>query len=135
MITKSELRRYIDLQDQEEDLVREIAELRAMAENASGIAFDGVRVQSSYNGSSQEIYIEKIEKLIMKYKDKINEIVTLRERIEDEVSRLSAEDQRLIRLKYFDGLSGEECSKRLYISLRTFNYWHASILLKLAQQK
>lgn len=134
MITKSELKRYIRLQDQKDDLAKEIVVLRTMAESASGIAYDGIRVQSSYNGSSQEIYIEKIEKLIDRYKDKINELIALRDRIEFEVSLLPDEDQQLIRLRYFDGMSCADCAKRLYVSIREFHYWHSDILAKLANK-
>ena len=68
MITKSELKRYNRLQDQKDDLAKEIVLLRTMAESASAISYSGVRVQASYNGSAQEIYIEKIDKLICKYR-------------------------------------------------------------------
>lgn len=132
MITKSELKRYIRLQDQKDDLAKEIVILRTMAESASGISYDGIRVQAPYNGSSQEIHVEKIEALVERYKAKINELLILRERIEMEVSLLSDEDQQLIRLRYFDGMSCAECAKRLYVSLREFHYWHSDILAKLA---
>ena len=132
MITKSELKRYKRLQDQKDDLAKKIVLLRTMAESASGISYDGIRVQAPYNGSSQEMYIEKIEKLIDKYRAKICEIVDLMERIENEVDCLSAEDQQLVRLRYFDGMSCAECAKRLYVSIREFHYWHSDILIKLA---
>lgn len=133
MITKGELKRYIRLRDQKDDLAKQIVLLRTMAESASGIAYDGIRVQTSYNGSSQELYVEKIDSLIEHYKEKITDLVLLRERIEHEVSALSDEDQQLIRLRYFEGLSCADCAKRLYVSLRTFNYWHKDILIRLAQ--
>ena len=134
MITKSELKRYNRLQDQKDDLAKEIVLLRTMAESASAISYSGVRIQASNNGSIQENYVEKIDKLISRYRAKINELTELRERIEDEVASLSDEDQQLIRLRYFDGMSCADCAKRLYVSLREFHYWHSDVLVKLAQK-
>ncbi len=133
MITKAELKRYARLRENKEDLEKRIVELKMMAETISGIAYDGIKVQSPYNGSGQEKYMERIGNLIIRYEDKINEITALIERIESEISTLPDEDQLLVRLRYFDGLQCSACARKLHISESSFHRWHREVLGKLRE--
>ena len=131
MITKAELKRYPHLLDEKAEYEKEIEMLRDLEDCISGISYDGVRVQSHYSGSAQEQFLEKISWLIERYQQKIFEIIELKEKVENEVSELSDEEALLIRLRYFNDLSCEQCAKKLYISLRSFHRMHSEILTKL----
>ncbi len=134
MITKAELKRYIRLREQKEDLQKRIVELKMMAETISGIAYDGIKVQSPYSGSAPEKYMERIAALSVRYEEKINEMTALAERIESEISVLPDEDQLLVRLRYFDGLHCSACARKLHVSESTFHRWHRDVLSKLRNE-
>ena len=135
MITKKELKRYIRLRDQADDIAKRIVYLRRTAESSKAVRYDSDKVQSHYNGSTQENYAVRIVKLIVSYERKLDELTALIARIEEEISSLPDEDARLIRLRYFDDLPCRKCAELLYVSESTFHRWHSRVLGELAGKK
>lgn len=132
MITKSELKSYRRLHEQILGLRAQIYTLERLAGDVRAVNYDRIVVQTPYNGSCVEFSVERISELVARYNERIAELASLQARIEDEVARLQSEsDRRLIRLRYFEGLSCEACAQRLHMSIQTFHRWHSRILCEL----
>lgn len=136
MITKSDLKTYRRIRDQCGGLRAQILTLERLAGDVRSVNYDRVVVQTPYSGSCVEFSVQRIAELVERYNARIAELTSLQARIEAEVERLpSEEDRRLIRLRYFVGLSCEDCANALHINLRTFHKWHSKILIQLGTQR
>lgn len=133
-VTKEELRRYRFVAGEVADLRCEIAELECLAVSPRVAVCGGVVVGGGSVGDRQGALIARIDELRLRYVGMVEGLVALRGRIEDEISVLDEEDQRLVRLRYFRGLTWEEVAVRMGVSWRTVHNWHGRVLERLKKR-
>lgn len=133
-VTKEELRRYRLLAGEVADLRCEIAEVECLAVSPRVQEYGVSPAGGGSFGDRRGALIARLDGLRRRYVGMVEGLVALRVRIEDEISVLDEEEQRLVRLKYFRGLTWEEVAVRLGVSWRTVHNWHGRILRKLNKE-
>lgn len=76
--------------------------------------------------------ISKMEKLEQKINLKIDQLVDLRDKIEDVIGRLEPKDSLLMRLRYIDGKRWEQVAVEMNYNYRHIIKKHGVILKKIA---
>lgn len=115
MILKNDLLRYGFLKLEIENLKQNIYEL----ENISvGVAsYSEICLKTNRNGSKTHLNVELIEILREKYKMRLSAYLTLKIEIDDAVQKLPHDERLIITEYYLNGLTWNEVSDKLFISL------------------
>lgn len=130
MVTKNELRQYRALKDEIVQLYEEIHELDMMmvvpsVQNLSGMA--GAHLTTDKIGE----VIARADELRKRYLDKMSILLDMKARIESEVDALDEDEQVLIRLYYFRGMTWEAVAATMMLSWNALHHRHRKILRKL----
>ncbi|MBQ8809484.1 MAG: sigma-70 family RNA polymerase sigma factor [Bacteroidales bacterium] len=130
MITKDELRQYRHIKGEMMQLAEEIRELDMLmvvpsVQNLSGMP--GAHMTTDKIGET----IARADALRKRYYAKISILLDLKAKIEMEIDGLSADDQMLIRLYYFRGMTWEAAAATMGLSWNALHYRHRNILRRL----
>lgn len=130
MITKNDLRQYRQLKDEILQLAAEIKELDLLMvvptiQNLSGMP--GAHQTTDKIGE----VVGRADDLRKRYIAKMSILLELKAQIEAEVDALDADEQVLIRMYYFRGMTWEAVACEMHISWNTLHYRHRNILRKL----
>ena len=130
MLTKNELRQYRNLKDEINQLLEEIRELDMMMVVPSVQKLSGM---PSAHGMTDRIgeVIARADILRNQYFDKMAALLNLKAKIEAEVDALDADDQVLVRLYYFRGITWEAVAATMHLSWNALHHRHRKILRKL----
>ena len=133
MITKHELRRCRNMKLQALSIREQLQELRAAMTAPKTSKFSSI--PCGYGGSDSFIdTMDKIDKLRKRYREKYSELLDFQMDIEDEIDKLSEEEQALLRWYYFAGCTWEQTAERLHYSRSQIYRKHNEILEKLAPE-
>lgn len=130
MLTKDDLRQYRHLKEEVLQLAEEIRELDMMmvvpsVQNLSGMP--GAHMTTDKIGE----VIARADALRKRYFDSMSILLEQKAKIEAEVDALDADDQILIRLYYFRGMTWEAVAATMCLSWNALHHRHRKILRKL----
>lgn len=131
-MTKEELLSYKNIRRELEDIRKRINQLKDDARSPKGVRFTDTPVCRGEPLSSQQSYIEQLEKLSELYEKKKSELVTAQLAIERAISSLPSELAVLMRHRYIDGMRWFEINAELNISKDTSMRWHRKALEKIS---
>lgn len=134
MIAKDELRQYRHLKEEVLQLAEEIRELDMMmvvpsVQNLSGMP--GAHMTTDKIGE----VIARADALRKRYFDGMSILLEQKAKIEAEVDALEADEQMLIRLYYFRGMTWEAVAATMCLSWNALHHRHRKILKKLRGDK
>lgn len=130
MITKNELRQYRSLKDEINQLLEEIRELDMVMVVPNVQKLSGMPSAHGVTDRIGEV-IARADILRNQYFDKMAVLLNLKAKIEGAVDMLTAEEQVLIRLYYFRGMTWEAVAATMHLSWNALHYRHRRILRKL----
>lgn len=130
MITKNELRQYRHLKDEIWQMAAEIEELDLLMVVPSVQNLSGMPGAHQTTDKIGEV-VGRADDLRKRYYAKMSILLDLKARIEAEVDALDADEQILIRLYYFRGMTWEAVAAMMHLSWNTLHYRHRNILKKL----
>lgn len=127
MITKEELRGYVHLQTEVEELPETLEKLQAQAYLIGATKINGAPAGS---GSPDKIAnnLAKLESLQEYYLDKLDKKLDLQRRIEDAIESLPDRERLLIRYRYIDGKNWIEIAATMGYSWQQTHRIHAKAL-------
>lgn len=133
MISKADLRRYKYIKSEIKQFQEQIAELQSLMTAPKTSRF--TPSSGGSHGDSDKIgqTIIRLERLEDRYCQKIAELVELQTAIENAIGKLKPEEETIIRLYYYNGLTWEKVCEKTGYSWRQIHRKHKSALLKLAQ--
>lgn len=107
MISKKELREYLKLKRELNQLNDRIKELRSIAESVSAQKLTGMPSAHS-DTSTVERNVIRISEMQEMYNAKINLMLTEQMRIEKAIEKLPSLERQIIRYRYMDGYHWEQ---------------------------
>lgn len=107
MISKKELREYLNLKRELNQLNDRIKELRTIAESASAQKLTGMPGAHS-DDSSVERNLIRISEMQDRYNKNLHRMLEEQERIEEAIARLPSLERQIIRYRYMDGYHWEQ---------------------------
>lgn len=127
MITKEELRGYIHLQAEVQEVQESIEKLRQQAFMISATKINGAPAGS---GSPDKIAnnLAKLESLQDYYFDKLDKKLDLQHRIEDAIESLPDRERRLMRYRYIDGKNWIDIAATMGYSWKQTHRIHSKAL-------
>ena len=130
-MTKADLKKYIQLTKEAEELKKRAEYLEDEAKSLKAVVIDGMPKVTTINDSIGNI-VAKIEKLRTDYLNKYDEALCELYRIERCIECLDNETERnLMRKRYIQGLNWEDICVELNYSWRQIHNIHSSILKKI----
>ncbi|MGN0585141.1 MAG: hypothetical protein ACI4JD_06780 [Ruminococcus sp.] len=115
-MTKEELLSYKNIRRELEDIKNRINQLKEDARSPKGVRYSDIPRGRGEPISSQQSYIEQLEKLSELYEEKKALLVKTQIAIERAISSLPPELASLMRHRYIDGMRWEDINDKLYIS-------------------
>jgi DNA-directed RNA polymerase specialized sigma subunit len=109
-------------------LKEQIATLELRRISPRSAAYGSERVQSSAKGDIQPDQIAKIDRLIEKYRNELNDILNLQAEFEKLLLKLDPFEKRIMRHYYIDGMIWEEIWQETGRSTRHLLRMHKKIL-------
>lgn len=134
-MTKEELLSYKNIRRELEDIKKRINQLKEDARSPKGVRFTDTPVCRGEPISSQQRYIEQLEKLSELYEEKKSLLVKTQIAIERAISSLPPELAILMRLRYIDNKKWFTINVELNISEATSMRWHRIALEKINNSK
>lgn len=133
-ITKDELRQYRFIAAEIKELKCEIAELECIATSPHVQEYGASPAGGGMAGDRQSVLVARLSDMKIQYMEKITRLLALKARIEEGILCLDDEKQRLVRLRYFRGLTWEAVAVEMGVTWRTVHNWHGDILRKLKKE-
>ena len=130
MLTKDDLRQYRYLKEEVLQLAEEIRELDLMMVVPSVQNLSGMPGAHNTTDKIGEV-IARADALRKRYFDHMSILLEQKAKIEAEVDALDADDQMLIRLYYFRGMTWEAVAATMCLSWNALHHRHRKILRKL----
>lgn len=130
MVTKDELRQYRHLKEEVLQLFEEIRELDMMMVVPSVQNLSGMPGAHQTTDKIGEV-IARADALRKRYFDNMSILLEQKAKIEAEVDALEADEQMLIRLYYFRGMTWEAVAATMCLSWNALHHRHRKILRKL----
>lgn len=132
MLTKYDLRRYKHIKAEVEQLLNQIQELELTMIVPGCQQITGMPVYHSFDRDKIGNVIAKAQKLRELYVDKTDKLLDLQVEIEFALDKLDHDEQRLIRLYYFNDYTWEEVAVHMDYTWRHVHRLHKKILEKMA---
>lgn len=130
-VTKEELRQYRSIRSEVVQLGCEIAEIESIASSPRIAEYGDAAGGGGSPGDRQAALIARVCDLRARYTERIEELLALKVRIEYAIEQLDAEEQRLVRLRYFRALTWEAVAVEMNLSWNAMHRRHRKILKKL----
>lgn len=134
-MTKEQLKEYIDIKKEREDLARKIKELEWEKYGPRSQRMDGMPRSGAGESYVLEEQIDKGDKLLELYRAKKAELDLALVAIEHAIEKLEPRERRLVRLHYIDGLTWEQVTVAMDYSWRQVHRIHSSALEKLREEE
>lgn len=132
MITKYDLRKYRIIRAEVKQLEEQIEELELSMIVPGCHVMTGMPAYHSTDHDKIGNIIAKASRLRSLYLDKMNKLLDTQAEIESALDGLDREEQRLIRLYYFNDYTWEEVAVQMDYTWRHIHRLHKKILEKLA---
>ena len=134
-MTKEQLRTYIDIKRERDDLERRIKELELEKYGPRSQRLDGMPRGGSGENYVLEDQIDKGDALLDLYRAKKAELDAALVVIERAIEKLATRERRLVRLHYIDGLTWEQVAVDMTYSWSQVHRIHAKALQKLKEEE
>ena len=131
MITKHDLKNFRNLKMKIRILKEQIEDLSCSLCSPGSVKITGMPIAHSDDPDKFGNTVALIEKLTAVYKAKLNLCLEQQEKIETAVATLRDDEQNLIKMYYFQGLTWEEVCCYINYSWTTLHRKHKQILNKL----
>lgn len=132
MLTKYDLRRYKHIKAEAQQLEEQIRELELTMIVPGCQQITGMPMVHGFDKDKIGNLIAKADKLRSIYLDKMDKLLELQAEVEYGLDKLEHDEQRLIRLYYFNGYTWEEVAVQMDYTWRHIHRLHKKILEKLA---
>ena len=130
-MTKYELRNYIPMKDEVEQLKSQILTLREQVTSPKNQVITGMPHGGNGNKDKMAEIIGRIDELERKYISKYNALLNECDRIEKAIEPLESKERMLMRYKYLQGLKWEDVALEMNYSVENIYKMHGRILQKL----
>lgn len=131
MITKHDLKNYRNLRTKIRLLKEQIEDLSGAVISPGSVKITGMPMEHSADPDKVGNTIALIDKLTDVYNKKLKRCLEQQSKIEAAVEALNDDEQNLIRLYYFQGLTWEEVCCHINYSWTSLHRKHKAILNKL----
>lgn len=130
---KNQLNNYRDLKAESQQLASEIERLEAAMYSPSGPNLDGMPRGSAAGNPILNHTAQKLA-LLDRYRAMQEKLAAEQAAIEDMIDGLSSRERRLLRYRYFDGMTWEKVCVAINYSWRRTHAIHSKALEKLAEK-
>ena len=130
-MTKEELKEYIYLKKEREQIAHLLEELEAEMTAPSIQKLTGMPHAPSANKSSIEVIVARHVELVERYQSMIAKLDATQAKIEAAIESLNGVERTLMRHKYIEGMTWEEVCVAMSYSWRRVHQIHAAALQKL----
>lgn len=134
-MTKEQLKKYIDIKKEREDLARKIKELEWEKYGPRSQRLDGMPRSGAGENYVLEAQMDRGDELLELYRAKKAELDAALVAIERAIEKLEPRERRLVRLHYIDGLNWEQVAVEMDYSWRQVHRIHSSALEKLREEE
>lgn len=134
-VTKEELKAYIELRKERNDLKRRIVELEAVMYGPRSQRLDGMPRSGSGTNYVQEERLDRMAELLEQYEAKEAELTAALVEIENAIKKLEPRERLLVRLHYIDGQTWEQVAVEMGYSWRQVHRIHSDALDKLKEEE
>ena len=129
---KADLKRYLPLSKEAEEIKKQADELEEDITSLKAIVIDGMPKGSAVSNDKIGSMVAKAEELREKYLDKYDAALCELYRIERLIEKLDdATERRLIRKRYIQGMKWEDICVDLNYSWQHIHRIHSKILIKI----
>lgn len=130
MTAKQYLRQIRTLNRRIDSLLAQKDRIKQMAEGASGVCYDTVKVQTSLNPHRQEHAVYRLIELEERITDEIDRYIDMREEAERRILRIQSQtEQAVLRNYYLTGLTWEQVAELMSYDLRYLFKLHGRALI------
>lgn len=134
-MTKEELKQYLKIKKERQQIVVLIMELEAVMAAPATQKLTGMPRNPSGTKSSVETMVERHTALLEQYREKVERMDAELAKIEAALDTLDSEERTLMRHKYIEGMTWEEVCVAMFRSWGTVHNMHAAVLNKLKEYK
>ena len=132
-LTKTDLKRYIGLKSEAEELNHQINRLEDDITTLRGIAIDGMP-KSRNSGDCIGNMVIKLEELREQYYNKLNSALEELGKIEGVLDNLTEPiERRLIRKRYIEDKDWDDICEEMNYSWRQIHRIHSAVLIKISK--
>ena len=134
-MTKEQLKAYIEIKKERDDLQRRREELEAAMYGPRTQALDGMPRSGPGENYVQEERMDSKDEVLAMYKAKEEKLQAALVAIENAIEKLEPRERQLVRLHYIDGLKWEQVCIEMSYSWRQVHRIHSSALKKLKEEE
>lgn len=134
-MTKEELKQYLHIKRERQQIASLLAELEATMAAPATQKLTGMPRNPSGHKSSVETMVERHTALLEQYREKLEQLDEAQAKIEAAIETLDSVERTLMRHRYIEGMKWEEICVEMSYCWRNVHNIHAAALQKLKKDE